>query len=132
MSRLSHASLYPATVVMLVIDPIGLVPAPALFTNDQVADIRELETLPAGALLADPTLSYLIPPLAGRQVYCGNYSLTIDYQRKVETFEEVMRGTMPRSSLPASFLLAPLDWTPGDMPVTPFRTLRTFRVFEIH
>jgi hypothetical protein len=130
-SRLSQASLYPATAVMLFIDPVGLVPAPALLTDDQVADIRELATLPAGAVLADPTLSYVIPPLAGRQVYCGNYSLTIDYERKIVTFEEVMRGTMPRAPLPTSFLLAPIEWVPGDMPVTPVRTLRTFRVFEM-
>jgi len=131
LSRLSYASFFPAAVLMLVLDPVGLLPRPAQLSAAQAADLREFASLPAGAILADPGLSYYIPPLSGRQVYCGNYSLTIDYSQKAQHFAEVLEGRRSPSSLPVSIVVAPLEWQSTHPELVAVRDFRTVRAFVV-
>lgn len=58
---------------------------PAGLSPDQSAVIRRLSQGPASedVILAPPDLAVFIPALAGRRVYCGHWSETVDYGRKL-------------------------------------------------
>lgn len=138
LARLTEVTFYPAAVMTLLLDPVILpllIPALPYHVNcDLLADVRELESLPPGLMLTPPGVGYLVPALAVRQVWAGNYGLTIRWNDKVHDYGLLVEGKRDAHWLRESgirFVVTPgggLDGRPG---LERLRALRRLVVYEV-
>lgn len=131
-ARLTEVTFYPAAVLMLVVEP--LLPAPPRLPAKVVADLRALGDLPPGAILADPAVSYFVPPLSGKPVHCGNYGLTPAYDAKKDDWGGFVKGTIGISELRArhiAYVAAPRSIPLDDRGLPRLRELSTLIVYRV-
>ena len=111
-ARLLEVTFYPAAVLMLMLDASGVLPVPRPLPKSLVADIQDLAREPRGVVFCQPDLGYYIPALVGRQVYAGNYGLTVDWERKLYDWDSFIDGNLTPAELArrrVSVVLAPRE-----------------------
>ena len=90
---------FPASGVMLLVDLTNIVEVPRYFALGTRQTLAELATLPPGVILAPPGIDYLVPALAGRQVYAGHHDLTPDYARRSRAYPDFEAGRIDAREL---------------------------------
>ena len=127
-ARLAEVTIYPAAVLMLLLDATYVLPQPQRLPRTAFADIQALGDLPEGVIFSSPGLSYYVPPLSGRQVYCGNYGLTIGWEEKLHHWDHFLQGDLAASDLRARGI----DWVlAGNDTVLPAEGLTRYWTGEV-
>lgn len=136
-ARLTEVTIYPAAVMTLLLDPSFILfdKLPPYYVEcDLLADVRELETLPPGLLFTPPGLGYLVPPLTARQVWAGNYGLTLNFADKRLDYTRLADGKLDGDDLArmgARYVVTLGGGLEGRPGIRHLRTLRKIQVWEV-